>query len=261
MGVHRRIIAAKARGKGRVMETVLKIGKKADPQDVTGAIFTLMGHNVFHHQTLISAPSRRAFDREVGQAAARMKKWLGYKEEDCEPTYGPQLDDILLGRVKLTKAMHKRRVERGFEQPAPQAAAAHGGLAFPVTVKNWTKLGFPGQGTHAKDFNKKQGTDNWQSENAVDIGCPKGTPLVAVADGTIGNRIGPLNSKDPRLLGLRLYVVTKDNQFYYAHLSSIGVQAGQQVKRGQVVGKSGVANGVAHLHIAAEHGNPAEMFF
>jgi hypothetical protein len=33
------------------------------------------------------------------------------------------------------------------------------------------------------------------------------------------------------------------------------------VKRGQVVGKSGVANGVAHLHIAAEHGNPAEMFF
>lgn len=243
------------------METVLKVGKKADPQDVTGAIFTLLGHNVFQHQTLVSAPGRRAFDREVGQAAARMKIWLGYKEEDCEPTYGPQLDDILLGRAKLTKAMHQRRVERGFEEPRPQPAAAPAGLAFPVTAKNWTKLGFPGQGTHAKDFNKKHGTDNWQSENAVDIGCPKGTQLVAVADGKIGDRIGPLSSKDPRLLGLRLYVITTNNQFYYAHLSSIAVSAGQQVKKGQVVGKSGVANGVPHLHIASEHGDPAKMFF
>jgi hypothetical protein len=157
------------------MDTVLKVGKQADPQDVGGAIFTLMGHNVFHHQTLISAPPSHAFDGEVGQAAAQMKMWLGYKEEDCVPTYGPRLDDILLGRAQLTKAMHQRRMERGFEQPPVQPAAAQPGLVFPVTAKNWTKLGFPFQGTHAKDFNKKRNTDNWQSENAVDIGCPKGS--------------------------------------------------------------------------------------
>jgi murein DD-endopeptidase MepM/ murein hydrolase activator NlpD len=157
--------------------------------------------------------------------------------------------------------MHQRRVERGFEAPPPRPAAAPAGLAFPVMAKHFTKLGFPGQGTHAKDFNKKHGTDNWQSENAVDIGCPEGTQLVAVADGKIGDRIGALKAKDPRLLGLRLYVVTKDNQFYYAHLSKIDVKAGQQVKKGDVVGKSGSANGVPHLHIAAEHGDPVKMFF
>lgn len=115
-------------------------------------------------------------------------------------------------------------------------------------------------GTHSKEYNKKHGTDNWESENAVDLPTPKGTPVYAVAAGTIGNQIGPLNSKSSRMAGLRLHLVTDGNEFYYAHLSKLIVKAGQQVHAGQLLGYSGVANGSAHLHIAAKVGDPRAAF-
>lgn len=116
-------------------------------------------------------------------------------------------------------------------------------------------IGTPGKGTHAKAFNAASGSDNWESENAVDIALPKGTPLYAAVDGTIGNQIGSLGSGG-RFAGLRVHLDGKDNSLYYAHLSKLAVKAGQQVKKGQLIGYSGEANGVQHLHLASKSGNP-----
>lgn len=120
-------------------------------------------------------------------------------------------------------------------------------------------IGVPGQGTHSKAFNKKGGSDNWESENAVDLPVPKGTPVYAVADGTIGKQIGSLGTGG-RFAGLRLHLVTAGNEFYYAHLSKLAVKAGQTVHAGDLLGYSGVANGVAHLHIASKVGDPRDAF-
>lgn len=109
-------------------------------------------------------------------------------------------------------------------------------------------IGTPYQGTHR--------VGNWQSDNAVDIAMPKGTPIYATEDGTIGNRIGALDSKNPRFAGLRVNLAGKDNAFYYAHLSKLAVKAGQKVKKGELLGYSGEANGVAHLHLGVEKGSP-----
>ncbi len=118
-------------------------------------------------------------------------------------------------------------------------------------------IGEPYQGTHAKAFNQKGGSDNWQSENAVDLPARKGTPVYAVADGTIGNRIGAQGGG--RFAGLRVYVDTADNSYYYAHLSRLVVKAGQKVHAGQIIGYSGEANGVGHLHFAAKNGDPNQV--
>ena len=53
---------------------------------------------------------------------------------------------------------------------------------------------------------------------------------------------------------------TKGNAFFYAHLSKLSVHAGQHVKKGQLLGYSGSANGSPHLHIASEHGDPQKLF-
>ena len=111
-------------------------------------------------------------------------------------------------------------------------------------------IGTPGAGTHTRG--------NWQSDNAVDIAVPVGTPVYAVADGTIGPRIGSQGSNDPRLAGLRLTVMSAGNAFYYAHLSKLAVKAGERVKAGQLLGYSGKANGSAHLHFAVRKGTPGE---
>lgn len=121
----------------------------------------------------------------------------------------------------------------------------------PINYEN--VIGVPNQGTHTL-------YSNWESDNAVDLSAPVGSPVYARQSGTIGDQIGPLDSKgDPRLQGERLHLVTKSNEYYYAHLSKIVVKAGQKVKKGELLGYSGEANGVAHLHFAAKNGDPLQM--
>lgn len=124
--------------------------------------------------------------------------------------------------------------------------------------KHGAVIGTPYQGTHAVSFNKKGGSDNWESENAYDLSVPVGTPVYALTSGTIGSQIGP--GGKGRFAGERLHLVTKGNEFYYAHLSSIVVQAGQAVQAGQLLGYSGEADGVGHLHIAAKNGDVSAYF-
>lgn len=101
--------------------------------------------------------------------------------------------------------------------------------------------------------------NNWESRNAVDLDTPVGTPVYAEGPGVIGAQIGSLHSTDPKMQGLRLHLVTGDNEFYYAHLSKIVVKAGEHVGDGQLLGYTGKANGVAHLHFAAKHGDPEQI--
>jgi murein DD-endopeptidase MepM/ murein hydrolase activator NlpD len=48
------------------------------------------------------------------------------------------------------------------------------------------------------------------------------------------------------------------NSFFYAHGVS-GVKPGQKVHSGDVIGRSGSANGVAHLHFGVERGDPRKI--
>jgi murein DD-endopeptidase MepM/ murein hydrolase activator NlpD len=74
-----------------------------------------------------------------------------------------------------------------------------------------------------------------------------GTPLVAVADGTVSrvytNRLGGLSID---------FVDTRGDRYYYAHLASARAASGQRVGAGDVigtVGQSGNARGTPpHLH-------------
>ena len=84
--------------------------------------------------------------------------------------------------------------------------------------------------------------------NAIDIGIPVGTPMMASASGTvILAREGGWNG------GYGSYVVIKHNngsQTLYAHASSLVVSSGQSVVKGQVIGYSGSTGKSTgpHLH-------------
>lgn len=99
---------------------------------------------------------------------------------------------------------------------------------------------------------KRDSGENWQSNNAWDIGIPVGTPIYAVADGTVGSQIGVSSSRPND--GSRLTLSIPGNAYYYAHLSQLAVKAGQKVKAGQLLGYSGVSqNGAPHLHIGVQY--------
>lgn len=132
-----------------------------------------------------------------------------------------------------------------------------GAYSWPLGTVDARMIGFPDSGTHT--------LGNWQSDNAVDLAVPVGTPVTAVCDGVIGTRLGPSSGGlDPtsRFGGLRVTLDCRTNRFWYGHLSAYasGLAAGVAVIRGQEIGRSGAASGVAHLHIAAERGDPRLLF-
>lgn len=161
--------------------------------------------------------------------------------------------------VKLEPAHDTRTVNQAAANQGGAADVPGGGVIFPL-AKRGKLIGTPYTGTHAKAFNVAGGSDNWESENAVDIGVTRGTAVFAVDDGTIGPSIGSLGSGG-RFAGERLHVVTRTNEWYYAHLSRIDVKAGDRVKASQRLGLSGTANGVDHLHLACKDGNPSSLIY
>lgn len=184
------------------------------------------------------------------------------------PDSGPNLDAIHALMNSVTRVSRGNTLDltpyltalhaTGTTEAAPQASPnrTHGTRRTSSdTPLAYSKIiGYPYQGTHAKAFNAKGGSDNWQSENAVDLAAPVGTPIYAVASGTI-SKAGSQGAGG-RFAGDRVQVDGAGNSWWYGHLSKTLVRPGQRVKAGQLIGYSGAANGVAHLHLAVENGNP-----
>lgn len=119
-----------------------------------------------------------------------------------------------------------------------------------VSVKGAKLIGVPNQGTHTL-------YNNWESDNAIDIAVPSKTAVYATEDGVIGDRIGHINTKDAHMAGQRVNLAGSDNNFYYQHLQTVAVKAGQHVKKGDLLGYSGALN---HVHFAVEKGDPRQYY-
>lgn len=114
-------------------------------------------------------------------------------------------------------------------------------------------IGYPYQGTHKPGATT---APSWQSDNAVDIALPVGTPIYAPAAGTISSA----NLQQGQYTaGWAVTYDTGGDSYFLGHLSRVLVKAGQKVKAGQLIGYSGMANGVAHLHLAERNQAPTNL--
>jgi len=127
------------------------------------------------------------------------------------------------------------------------AVASHRPGRFGVPTRALPAL-WPLEGRILSPFATR--TDPFSGEGAfhsgVDISAVSGTPVRVTADGTV-------ISADPVSGGYgRLVVVDHGGsvQTYYAHLSKILVHAGQEIRKGDMVGLSGASGRVTapHLH-------------
>lgn len=96
-------------------------------------------------------------------------------------------------------------------------------------------------------YTEKRGS---RIHEALDIAAPRGTPVVAAAEGTVAK----LFTSDGG--GLTIYVADPTNQliYYYAHLDAyrVGLREGMRVKTGDVLGTVGTTGNAPpntpHLH-------------
>ena len=124
---------------------------------------------------------------------------------------------------------------------------------YPLAVRG-TFLGGPGVGTHS--FTAPP--NNWQSDNAVDLGVPIGTAMIAVDSGRVV-KVSPHAQDGSRFAGDAITIVGDGgNSFFYKHGVS-SVRVGERVHKGQKIGTSGSASGSSHLHFGVKHGNPLDL--
>ena len=112
-----------------------------------------------------------------------------------------------------------------------------------------------------RDFDQKR--SGGRSHRALDILAPRGTPVVAVADGTIRKLF---NSKAG---GLTIYQYDEAEKtcFYYAHLDRYadGIREGMPVKSGTLIGYVGTTGNAPpsapHLHFAVTRLPPTKEWW
>lgn len=101
-----------------------------------------------------------------------------------------------------------------------------------------------GQVRHNADGSKR-----WHQ--GFDYYAPVGTPVMSVGDGVIEST----GSSDSYGIYVQIEHVRGKKTYYsfYAHLSSKNVKAGQKVKLGSVIGKSGISGNASNLRGEDEH--------
>jgi murein DD-endopeptidase MepM/ murein hydrolase activator NlpD len=127
--------------------------------------------------------------------------------------------------------------------PNPSAAApASGKLLIPVEGIKAAQL--------TDTFDQARGKE--RHHEALDIMAPKGTKVLAVADG----KVTKLFNSKPGGLTVYQFDPTEKYAYYYAHLDRYaeGIKEGNELKRGDLIGYVGVTGNAApdapHLHFA-----------
>lgn len=116
-------------------------------------------------------------------------------------------------------------------------------MRFPFDVKKIT-----GRFGTLSEYRRKNGM---QPHSGLDFAMPEGTPIPAIAKGTV------VLNQFSQVLGHVLVqrVMSKDGEIWfvgYCHLQAPGVQTGNKIQEGQIIGRvgnSGSASTGPHLHM------------
>ncbi|SOC43049.1 murein hydrolase activator EnvC family protein [Ureibacillus acetophenoni] len=150
--------------------------------------------------------------------------------------------------AELAREQERKRLEQESKQNKNNESASPN---IPVTSSGvWTT---PTYGTFTSGY-------GWRSfgggefHYGVDVANSTGTPIVAASDGVV-SYAAPLSTYGNAVL-LTHSINGKIYTTVYAHMSSIGVQAGQTVSKGQEIGKMGATGRVTgpHLHFELHNG-------
>lgn len=136
-------------------------------------------------------------------------------------------------------------------------AAASSGLVASRSVESRESsslLPVPVEGVRREQLRDtyNQSRSEGRTHHAIDIHAPRGTPVIAVANGTIRKLHNGARG------GRAIYLMDDDGttRYYYAHLDAYaqGLYEGQRVERGEIIGYVGDTGnaqpGDYHLHFS-----------
>jgi peptidoglycan LD-endopeptidase LytH len=155
-------------------------------------------------------------------------------------------------------------------EPAGNVVTVKPPRAPPVAIAEGLEVGPAGLAIPVPGIKPDQLVDTFDQarasgrrHDAIDIMATEGTPVIAAADGTVEKLFNSVRG------GITIYERSPDQRwtYYYAHLSAYtrGLAEGQQVKRGQVIGRVGHTGDASaagpHLHFAINQMAPGEHWW
>jgi murein DD-endopeptidase MepM/ murein hydrolase activator NlpD len=179
---------------------------------------------------------------------------------------------LLLEPAATTQAPKKATVSASDTQPQGAASKPRPAADAPVLASLTLPLGkappltLPVQGVSARqlrDTFAESRDSNQRGHEAIDIHAPRGTPVLAVADGPIAK----LFLSKPGGITIYQFDVTGQLAYYYAHLDRYadGLAEGQAVTRGSVIGYVGSTGNASpdapHLHFAIFRLGPEKQWW
>ena len=165
----------------------------------------------------------------------------------------PPAPEVLPDLTELDLPLHPAATDTPATAPAAAPAVPPGKLLVPVDGIAPAKL--------TDTFDQPRG--NERHHEALDIMAPKGTKVLAAADG----KIVKLFTSKPGGLTIYEFDPTEKYAYYYAHLDRYvdGLQEGAQVKRGDVIGYVGTTGNAdpnaPHLHFAVFELTPEKQWW
>jgi murein DD-endopeptidase MepM/ murein hydrolase activator NlpD len=140
--------------------------------------------------------------------------------------------------------------------PEEVMEAAESGFAGPLLWKSWTRTHIFGKYKPLASIFKgkrRKASGRRYYHQGLDVLCPRGTKVVAPADGVVV-RAGSWNSSGYGK-ALLVEVATNEGNLYvlYAHLDRLLVRKGERVQRGEVIALSGKSGNASRLAEAEEH--------
>jgi murein DD-endopeptidase MepM/ murein hydrolase activator NlpD len=165
-----------------------------------------------------------------------------------------------------------RTAEARKVKPAGDVAVVDPKSGPPVAIAEGVEVGPAGLAIPVSGIKADQLTDTFTQaraggariHDAIDIMADEGTPVIAATDGKVEKLFFSKGGG-----GITIYVRSPDQRwaYYYAHLQGYapGLAEGQQVKRGEVIGRVGHTGNASaegpHLHFAINRMEPGQQWY
>ena len=180
----------------------------------------------------------------------------GFARGGVLPGYRASKSDDVMTPMRSGEGVLVPEVVRGLGSGFVHAANRVGNSGGVSAVKRWASEGFAKGGVISPVRGNPGLSQGYNRiHKGIDIAVPEGTPVYATADGVVSHA-GP-GARAPGVWGgNEVHVRGGGLERWFAHLSQIAVRAGERVKQGQLLGKSGntgISSG-PHLHFGVFQG-------
>lgn len=214
---------------------MLSVGQALNIPPVTGVLYTVQSGD-----TVQKIADKFKTKKTTAEILVQSIIGFEFNKENHElktPDYGLTVGQALM-------------VPGGYKPYQPRVVYAYSGPIPANAARGTGHFGWPVSGRITQKF--------WTRHQAVDIGAPKGTPILAADSGYV-------TTAGWSTVGYGFMILVNHGNGYitrYAHLSAMNVEVGESVKKGQMIGRVGSTGNSTgpHLHLeiiqGGGHRNP-----